>query len=69
MKRPLMLPSIFNRVDGRVDDGGEKIRMSDAVGRIKWDPLGVNMGSLLVRVRDMSLEDTEVASYHPSNDF
>ena len=45
-KTPLMFPSIFNLVEGRGASGGEKIRMSEAVGRIKCDSSAVIRGSL-----------------------
>lgn len=45
-KSPLMVPSIFKRVDGLGERGGKKMRMSDAVGRNRWDSSAVRIGSL-----------------------
>jgi hypothetical protein len=45
-KRPLMGASPFSLMEGRVEKGGEKMRMSEEEARRRWDSEGVMMGSL-----------------------
>lgn len=46
-KIPLILPSEWRRRDGRGARGGEKMRRSEDVGRIKYDSSDVMMGCLI----------------------
>lgn len=65
MKTPLMLPSTFNRVTGRAENGGVKMSRSEAVGRNACASSGVMMGSL-EKVVNLRFAGTEARTYQSS---